>query len=241
MIHCCPLSPDDTPAPAARQAAGRSVAARAMLGALSAVAAIATLAASLGAQAPAGGAPAGARQAADSAPAARNINWYGDRRAFTVGDILKVSIDEYALASANKGTTAEASRKRRMDLGVKTPSVGASVIGPIDGSIGSGDAGESHQRGEATRGTRYIGEIPVRVIAVTKEGLLQVRGTKLIDVDKNKQEMTLTGFIRPQDVNARDMVLSTSVADVQLAYKSKGPLGKPKNGIVTKLVGLFWP
>jgi flagellar L-ring protein precursor FlgH len=79
------------------------------------------------------------------------------------------------------------------------------------------------------------------VIAVTKEGLLQVKGSKMIDVDKNKQEMTLTGFIRPQDVNSQDMVLSTSIADVQLAYQSKGGLGKPKSGIITKIVGIFWP
>jgi flagellar L-ring protein precursor FlgH len=212
-----------------------------MVGALTAVAFLATLAASLGAQTPATAVPAAARPATDATPAARNFNWLGDKRSFGVGDILKVNVDEYALASANKGTIAEASRQRKMSIDIAPPSVGASALGPIDGSVGSGDAGQTRQRGEATRGTRYVGELPVRVIAVTKEGLLQVRGSKMIDVDKNKQEMTLTGFIRPQDVNSQDMVLSTSIADVQLAYKSKGALGKPKSGILTKIVGIFWP
>lgn len=214
-----------------------------MVGTFSAVVLLATLAASLGAQAPA--AAAGAKPATDSAaaPTHRNLNWLSDRRAFSVGDILRVKVDEYALASANKGTTAESSRSRNMDLGITPPSTGASsaAMGPIDGSVATGDAGKSRQTGEATRGTRYVGELPVRVVAVTKEGLLQVKGTKLIDVDKNKQEMTLTGFIRPQDVTSQDIVESTSIADVQLAYKSKGGLGKPKNGIITKLVGILWP
>ena len=243
MIHFCALVPDVAPKPApSRQRPAK----RAVLGALTGVAVLAGLAASLGAQAPASAAPASAAPAtagaaAEGAPAARNFNWLGDKRSFIVGDILKVNVDEYALASANKGTVAEASRQRKMSIDIAPPSVGASALGPIEGSVGSGDAGQTRQRGEATRGTRYVGELPVRVIAVTKEGLLQVRGSKMIDVDKNKQEMTLTGFIRPQDVNSQDMVLSTSIADVQLAYKSKGSLGKPKSGLLTKIVGLFWP
>ena len=81
----------------------------------------------------------------------------------------------------------------------------------------------------------------MRVLAVTPEGLLQVKGTKLIDVDKNKQTLMLSGFIRPLDVSSQDMIGSDAIADVQLSYQSKGSLGKPKNGIITKLLGLFWP
>ncbi len=247
MIHYCQIAIDRPSATrvATSPAHPRAPWARAMIGTFSAVVLLATLAASLGAQAPA--AAAGARAATDSAatatPTRRNLNWLSDRRAFSVGDILRVKVDEYALASANKGTTAESSRSRNMDLGINPPSTGASsaAMGPIDGSVATGDAGKSRQTGEATRGTRYVGELPVRVVAVTKEGLLQVKGTKLIDVDKNKQEMTLTGFIRPQDVTSQDIVESTAIADVQLAYKSKGGLGKPKNGIITKLVGILWP
>lgn len=240
MIHFCELAPE-TPAPAVETKSFFRGARRAMLGVLSSVALIATVAASLGAQAATTAAPAAGRPAADAAAPARNFNWLGDKRSFSVGDILKVNVDEHTAASANKGSTSDASRQRKMSIDIAPPSVGASAMSPIDGSVGSGDAGQSHQRGQAVNSTSYVGELSVRVIAVTKEGLLQVRGTKLIDVDKNKQEMTLTGFVRPQDVNSQDMVLSSSIADVQLAYKSKGGLGKPKNGIITKLVGIFWP
>lgn len=236
MIHYCTLAPEVASSPLPAKSLLGS-AKSAMLGALSVFALIATIAASLGAQA-----PATARPVADTtAPARRNFNWLSDKRAFGVGDILKVNVDEYALASANKGSNSDAARDRKMGVEINPPSMGASAIGPIEGSVGSGDAGRSHANGAATNSTRYVGELSVRVIAVTKEGLLQVKGSKMIDVDKNKQEMTLTGFIRPQDVNSQDMVLSTSIADVQLAYQSKGGLGKPKSGIITKIVGIFWP
>lgn len=168
-------------------------------------------------------------------------SWTADRRDFLVGDILKVAVDEYALAAANKGTVSEASRERTMGFGGGASVGGIDIpVGPADSHIQTGDKGASRSRGEATRGSRYVGEIPVRVVAITPEGLLQVKGMKVIDVDKAKQEMTLTGLIRPQDVNSRDEVASTSVADARLVYTSKG-LDKPRSGILGRIVGIIWP
>jgi flagellar L-ring protein FlgH len=183
-----------------------------------------------------------ADSAAPTAPT-RNISWTSDRRAFAVGDIIRVIIDESALARANSSTVNEASRNRDMNIGVEPPDpgTGTSAMKPMDASIGTSDRGQSRNRGEAARGTRYVGEIAVRVVAVTPEGLLQIKGEKTIDVDKNKQEMLLTGFVRPQDINAQDIVPSFAVASAQLSYRSKGGLGKPKNGILTKILGIFWP
>ena len=197
---------------------------------------LALSAASLAAQAPA---------KPDSAPAApaRAINWTADRRTFVVGDILQVMVDEYALAAANKDNSNSASRSRRLGLGVEPPSLpgSSSPIGNVDATIESGDAGSSHQRGNATRDTRYVGQLAVRVVAVTKDGLLEVKGSKTIDVDKNKALLTLSGFVRPIDVGSRDAVRSEAIADAQISYSAKGSLGKPKTGIFGKLLGLFWP
>jgi flagellar L-ring protein precursor FlgH len=176
-----------------------------------------------------------------AAPRRRIASWTADRRDFAVGDIIKVAVDEYALAAANKGTVSEASRERRMGVGAGA-SMGSSGVnvGPADGSLQTGDKGTSRSRGEATRGSRYVGEIPVRVVAITPEGLLQVSGMKVIDVDKNKQEMTLSGLVRPQDVDSRDVVESSSIADARLVYISKG-LDRPKSGILGRIVGIIWP
>jgi flagellar L-ring protein precursor FlgH len=164
-----------------------------------------------------------------------------NRRSYAVGDIIKVVVDEYALASANKDNTNSASRRRKLDIGANPPSMGtgAGGLGAIEGSLEAGDGSASNQRGNATRGTPR--RIAVRVVAVTPDGLLQVKGTKLIDVDKNKQTLTLAGFVRPLDLDSRDVVASDNIADIQLAYASKGSLGKPKSGIISRIVGLLWP
>jgi flagellar L-ring protein precursor FlgH len=63
---------------------------------------------------------------------------------------------------------------------------------------------------------------------------------KVIDVDRNKQEMTLSGLVRPQDVDSRDVVESSSIADARLVYISKG-LDRPRSGILGRIVGIIWP
>ncbi len=189
------------------------------------------------------GAQAPAARADSARPTARAINWTSDRRTFHVGDVLQVWVDEYALAEANKSTANSASRRRRMDIGIAPPAMpgGTSALGAMDASVETGDAGDSRQRGNASRDTRYVGELAVRVVSVTKEGLLEIRGTKLIDVDKNKTTLTVAGFVRPIDVGARDIVRSESIADAQISYAAPKGLGKPRNGIISKLLGLFWP
>lgn len=192
---------------------------------------------SLGAQAR----PARGDSTRRSSTASRS--WTSDRRSFSVGDIIKVRVDEFALAEANKDNLAAASRRRRLDLGAdaETGSGSGSGVGPIHGKVETGDNSDWRQRGEASRNTRYVTEIPVRIVEVTADGLLRVEGKKVIDVDRNKQEMTLSGLIRPVDISASDFAFSDEMADMHLSYASNGGLGKPKSGIFGRIIGLLWP
>jgi flagellar L-ring protein precursor FlgH len=47
--------------------------------------------------------------------------------------------------------------------------------------------------------------------------------------------------VRAQDVSPANTVESARLADAQLTYQSPGPLGKPKQGLVTRVVSLLWP
>lgn len=205
-----------------------------------------TIAASLSAQAtPAGtpgttAAPRGpsAMPPADSAPARRlPRSWTADRREFAVGDIITILVDENTAASANKANIASDRKSRKMGFDATLP---APAAGKRAG-ISSNNDGESRQNGEATRGNHFVGEISVKVVAIGKDGNLQIKGSKTVDVDKNKQVMTLSGWLRPQDVSTTDVAESSRVADAQLVYTAQGSLGKPKTGILTRVLGVVWP
>ncbi len=192
------------------------------------------------ASAPPAAATAGVGAGAPAPVRSPRQSWTSARRAFTMGDVVTVLVDEYTLASANTGTSATDTRRRDMGLngGFNSGVTGMSARG----SVSSNNNTSSNQRGEAVRQSRFQSEMSVRIVAVDSvSGLLQLKGSKLVDVDKNKQEITFTGWVRPQDVSAQNQVESWRVADAQLLYTAKGSLGKPKGSIIGRVLGMVWP
>jgi flagellar L-ring protein FlgH len=186
-------------------------------------------------------APLAAQQQAPTAAAARapRRSWTADRQDFSVGDVITVLIDEFTLAASNRGSSA--SDRRQRDLGLGVAQSISPALPPISGDFSSSSSAESSQRGENTQQNRFQGEMTVRVTEVDPSGLLRVEGIKLIDVDDSKQELTLKGWVRPQDVSARNMVDSWRLGDAELTYAAKGSLGKPKGSIIGRILGAIWP
>jgi flagellar L-ring protein precursor FlgH len=198
-----------------------------------------TFAAPVRAQMPADSAVATAQpEIAQTRPVRRS--WTADRREFEVGDVITVLIDEYTLASANKTTSASDRRRRDLDFAASGTGLAGSL--PAAGArVGTINDADSRQRGDAVRQNSFRGEMSVRVVAVDPNGVLQIQGQKLVNVDKNREEVTLTGWVRPQDVSSQNLVDSRRIGDAQLAYASKGSLGKPKSGILSRVLGAIWP
>jgi flagellar L-ring protein precursor FlgH len=162
-------------------------------------------------------------------------SWVADRRQFAVGDIITVLIDDYTISTAVKENIAQDDRTRGFGLNARLPSSSQNA------NIDATNRANQQQRGQARRENRFQNEMSVRVVSVGPNGLLQVRGTKVIDVDKAKQDIAFSGWVRAQDVSPTNLIESSRVADAQIGYASPGPLGKPKQGIVSKVLGVVWP
>jgi len=215
------------------------------------VAALVAVPAALHAQAPAPNAAAPNATAAAPAPAASAPaapaparpglhSWLSDRRDFAVGDIITVLVDDYTISSAIKDDIATQRRNRELGLGVDA-SVAGGMSKSIDAKINSRNNADATNRGEARRENRFQSEMSVRVVGVGPNGTLQVKGVRLVDVDKGQQNITLTGWLRAQDVSTSNVVESSRIADAQLTYVSPGPLGKPKQGILSRVISIVWP
>jgi flagellar L-ring protein FlgH len=176
--------------------------------------------------------------AAEPAAAQARQSWTSDRRAFDVGDVITVLVDERTLASATMGQTASERRNRDMSVGASQNIHPA--IPSVSATVGTRNDADSRRRGEAVRQNRFVGEMTVRVVGV-ENGLLQVRGEKRTSVDRNRQDLTLSGWIRPEDVSRQNTVESWRVGDAQIVYRSRGSLGKAGGGIVTRIISVFWP
>ena len=169
-------------------------------------------------------------------------SWTSDRLRMGIGDIVTVIVNDQTLASANTNNTAVDSRQKALDFSIKPPDAPGKASVAIAAKAGFNNSGDSKQSGQATRNNIFQSTLSARVIAVSPTGMLQIRGRKMVNVDKNQQEVTLTGWVRPQDIDVgSNMIESTRIADADIVVTQKGGLGKPKSGVVSKIVGAIWP
>lgn len=181
------------------------------------------------------GATTPAAGTAAAAPASRQ-SWFSDRRSFAVGDIITILIDDYTITTAVKENIASDTRSRGLGLTARLPAGQTKSAG-----LDTRNDAQQNQRGSAKRENRFQNEMSVRVIATGANGLLQVKGTKNINVDKAMQDIVLTGWVRAQDVSPDNLVESARLADATIGYASPGALAKPKKGFVSKILGAIWP
>jgi len=164
-------------------------------------------------------------------------SWVSDRSTLHVGQILTVILDEQTFARERISQVATANRSQRANAGLKTNFDTESVDGTS--SFEAGINGESRDVGELNRQGDLSGVLSVRVIAVGPTGIAEIDGSKVLDVDGRRQETTLHGFVRPEDVSASNTVFSSCIAAAEISYKGKKM--NPRRGIIGRIVSFLWP
>jgi flagellar L-ring protein precursor FlgH len=176
-----------------------------------------------------------AQQTAAATP--RASSWTSDRREILVGDVITVYIDEAVIASARKSQTGTDNTGRDMGVAFAPPGDGAG----INASFGSSKRASSQQSGDMSRNTALRTTVSVRVTAKNADGTYTVKGTRLLDIDKNSQEISVEGVLRSQDITNSNEADGDRLADAKILVKQKGKLGKTRGGIMGRIVGLIWP
>jgi len=159
-----------------------------------------------------------------------NRSLYADRKAVKEGDVLTVLIYESTTASSRADT-----KTSKSDSASTKPGVGPLLRMLPEWSV-SGKTG-SQASGSTTRSGTLVGKISVVVKEVLPNGNLKVEGTRTVGVNGEKEKIVLTGIVRPEDVSAENTVPSTAIAQAEIHYEGKGPVGnKQREGLLTKLL-----
>ncbi|HMA65307.1 MAG: flagellar basal body L-ring protein FlgH [Fibrobacterota bacterium] len=145
-------------------------------------------------------------------------NLYSDHRAVRNDDILTVLIVESAKAGSESNTKTS-----------KENSIGASADGgsgalkflPAFGANGSSKVGFDGSGGTSREGS-LVATISARVIKVLDNGNLAIEGSKVVEINQEKEIIKLSGIVRPQDIMTNNIVYSSSIADAQITYTGKG-------------------
>lgn len=158
---------------------------------------------------------------------------YTDHRAMKVDDILTVFIVEEAKAGSKTGTNT--SKENEMGVNGLNGS-GALDFLPSFGASGGfknaykGNAGTSREGSLAAR-------VSARVIKVLDNGNLMIEGSKIVEINEEREIIKISGIVRPQDIEADNIIYSHNVADAEITYSGKGTVHKGhRPGLVTKFL-----
>ena len=159
-----------------------------------------------------------------------------DRRASKVGDLLTVALSENFSASKSqsaksaKNGTAAFNFPRIMTADADDTLFDSQLAKSFDGS------------GSADQKNSLRGEISVTVTKVFSNGNMEILGQKKLTLNNGDEYIRLVGIIRPEDVDSRNIVPSSRIANAKISYTGAGDVADTsKKGWFSKLVDVVTP
>jgi flagellar L-ring protein precursor FlgH len=141
-----------------------------------------------------------------------------DARAYRVGDVVTVILQETTQASKRAGTSfSKGSSASVAPLGALGKTFAKTNI---DISADRSFKGDS----TSTQQNALSGALTVIVQEVLPNGLLRVAGEKNMTLNQGEEFLRLKGYVRAADVDADNQVSSLRVANARIVYSAKGVL-----------------
>lgn len=153
-------------------------------------------------------------------------NLYDDRKAFRVGDIITITLNEKTQASEKANSDIQKDSKTKMGLTSLFGS-GMTTNNPIGGgdlSLSAEYGGSRDAKGDSQAGqsNSLTGSITVTVAEVLPNGILSVRGEKWMTLNTGNELVRIAGLVRADDIATDNTVSSTRVADARITYSGTG-------------------
>lgn len=167
----------------------------------------------------------------------------GDRRAQRVGDVLTVKLAENL--NATKALNSAGSKNNNIAMSLPNAIFGTGALNiPALRSANLSASNTSNTAGTVTadQSNTINGDITVVVTRVYENGNLWIQGQKMLSVNQGEEYVRVSGVIRPEDIQAGNVVSSTKIAQAQITYTGAGDLNdNTKQGWFGRIVGSLAP
>lgn len=153
-------------------------------------------------------------------------NLFDDRKAFRIGDIITITLEERTQAS--KAASSDISKDSSANIGLTSLFGGAvSATNPLTRNpltLNSEFSGTRSNQGDssAAQSNSLSGSVTVTVAEVLPNGVLVVRGEKWLTLNTGDEMVRISGLVRADDISSSNTVSSTRIADARLTYSGTG-------------------
>lgn len=179
----------------------------------------------------------------------KGASLFADKKDLQIGDIIQVVISESLTSDSSNSRDTSNDRATALGGGVIT-SMDGGVVGSTATSLNSkmglnfGTESSSSFKGSVTAAVDESFETTLSVIIeeTYQNGNYFIKGIKEILIDKQKQEIVISGVIRPYDITSDNSVSSSQIANLKIKYMKDGEeqsaLHEPWG---SKILKSLWP
>jgi len=178
---------------------------------------------------------------------------FADKKDLQVGDIIQVNISE----------ELDSSSDNKRDLSSSSDStLGGAIVAPLAGntlgqtaskiadkfnrnlgvSLSTGSSSSDSGAAKSSFSESFETTVSAIIQEIYQNGNYLIKGTKEILIEGQKQEIILSGIIRPYDISSENAVTSNQIANLKILYNKDGEeadvLETPWG---TKLIRKIWP
>ena len=178
---------------------------------------------------------------------------FADKKDLQIGDIIQINISETLTSDSSNSRDLTSTRDTSLGggllAGTGTNTLNGSVnslTNKLNGTLGVGFSTNSatSDSGEATSSFDETFETVISAIIVEtyQNGNYFIKGSKELLIDGQKQQIIVSGVIRPYDITSDNSIESSQMANLKVLYDKEGeeadimetPWG-------SKLIRAIWP
>lgn len=151
---------------------------------------------------------------------------WADQRAAAIGDVVTVLIQETAKASSSAGLDAD----NQHSVGVSNQINSRSF--QLETGLNGSMAGES----STSRNGSISATITARVVEIDQHGMLKISGEQYVTVNGEEQKITISGYVRPEDLSAQNLVISSRLESANIELSGIGEVNDNRNPNIFRLL-----
>ncbi len=156
-----------------------------------------------------------------------------DHRASQVGDLLHVQFN-FSVQSFSSDVSSSTKQASAGSSSGATGTSGVSILGFIKVPLSVGGQTATQSSRTENGQTTFVSDMEATVIGVLPSGALEVAGDQLMAVNGQNQKLHIVGYVRPEDIDATDTVLSSRMADVQGTFS--GNFQEKNVGLIRRIL-----
>lgn len=158
-----------------------------------------------------------------------NSSLFTDQKASQIGDIVMVKVDE-TVEDSDEGKV-KSSKSSNEDV-----SGGFGILDFIR-AFGFGSASSMSSNTKVERTKELTMTVSCLVTDVMPNGNLVIMGDRYMTSGAEKMKVTFSGVVRPMDINHKNTVDSSRVANAEIVVSGKGVVSRTQRpGVITQVL-----